>query len=373
MGGVLRLYAGDARLVADRRYEYMPLLYPFAAYSLDERVARYGDWIADVEVTERVIDADLVVLPFPWNHYVGDRSPAARALVATARNHACPVISAVLGDHGVDVPTDMADVYVFRPGGFRSRSSARTFGLPVQFGDPVSRFGFGSVRPRQKQTVPRVGFCGLASRSAWGNALDVARTVAQNVAHVIHLQRESRDELYPPVLRRTRILHALERTPGVECAFRPQRAYRGGARTTEERDRTTRQFYDNVHDTDYTVCVRGGGNFSVRLYETLAMGRIPLYVHTDDLLPWTDRVDWRDAVVWIDSRDVDHVGEILLDVHARMTSDEFEARQLLCRKLWERHCSYEGFFRSVMQCALGRELGVPVATRKRSELAEVFK
>ena len=38
--------------------------------------------------------------------------------------------------------------------------------------------------------------------------------------------------------------------------------------------------------------MRGAGNFSVRFYETLMMGRIPLLIDTDIRLPLSDEINW---------------------------------------------------------------------------------
>ena len=65
------------------------------------------------------------------------------------------------------------------------------------------------------------------------------------------------------------------------------------------------EFYENMVSSDYIVCVRGGGNFSVRLYETLAMGRIPIFINTDCLLPLNKSIDWKKHVVWIEREDID--------------------------------------------------------------------
>jgi hypothetical protein len=59
------------------------------------------------------------------------------------------------------------------------------------------------------------------------------------------------------------------------------------------------EFLENMRSSLFIVCVRGAGNFSYRLYETLMMGRIPILVHTDGMYPATERlmrvcvcVDW---------------------------------------------------------------------------------
>ena len=54
------------------------------------------------------------------------------------------------------------------------------------------------------------------------------------------------------------------------------------------------EFIRNILSSDYTLCFRGSGNYSLRFYETLCLGRIPLFINTDCKLPFEDEINWRD-------------------------------------------------------------------------------
>ena len=45
------------------------------------------------------------------------------------------------------------------------------------------------------------------------------------------------------------------------------------------------EYWNNMLSAPFTLCVRGNGNFSVRFYETLALGRIPVFYNSDCVLP----------------------------------------------------------------------------------------
>ena len=36
-----------------------------------------------------------------------------------------------------------------------------------------------------------------------------------------------------------------------------------------DRNESTLEYYNNIRESDYVLCLRGGGNYSRRLYETL--------------------------------------------------------------------------------------------------------
>ena len=103
--------------------------------------------------------------------------------------------------------------------------------------------------------------------------------------------------LYPTALLRARALRILRQSPLVQTRFVVRSRYRAGATSAQTREQTAREFYANITDTDYTLCARGGGNFSKRLYETLAMGRIPVLVDTDCLLPLEPILPWDEFIV----------------------------------------------------------------------------
>jgi hypothetical protein len=153
----------------------------------------------------------------------------------------------------------------------------------------------------------------------------------------------------PAVLLRARVLRALRRSPLIEDHFIIRNDYRAGVRSSEDRSNpfhpTRLEFVRAIHDCDYTLCVRGGGNFSVRLYETLNLGRIPIFIDTDCILPYDFVLDWRQFCCWIDEGEIPHIAEKVADFHASLTPDDFIDRQKACRAVWEQWCSDTGFHR----------------------------
>jgi hypothetical protein len=96
--------------------------------------------------------------------------------------------------------------------------------------------------------------------------------------------------------------------------------------------------------SDYVLCARGTGNYSYRLYEALSLGRIPVFVDTDCVLPYDFAIDWPSYGVWIDRRSVKHIGERVAEFHAGLSDEGFMELQRRCRLLWEEYLSPLGFF-----------------------------
>jgi hypothetical protein len=71
----------------------------------------------------------------------------------------------------------------------------------------------------------------------------------------------------------------------IDTNFILRNKYRAGVTSESQRECATRAFFDNIFNNPYTFCLRGAGNFSVRFYETIVMGRIPLLIDIDIRLP----------------------------------------------------------------------------------------
>jgi hypothetical protein len=104
--------------------------------------------------------------------------------------------------------------------------------------------------------------------------------------------------------------------------------------------------------TDYTLCLRGGGNFSKRFYETLAMSRIPVLVDTDCLLPFESVFSWESHIVRVPDADLEQLPQRVADDFSGSGSAGLADRQRRCRKLWEDWLSFGGFHRQLARLIL---------------------
>jgi hypothetical protein len=146
---------------------------------------------------------------------------------------------------------------------------------------------------------------------------------------------------------RTEALVAVESDPRLQPNFVLREGFWAGALGDTQALMGARGTYvQNMLNSDYVLCVRGIGNFSYRLYETLSVGRIPVFVDTDCVLPLDFEIDWRDYCVWVDESEIRQIGERVLEFHESLRDGEFEDLQRVCRRLWESHISPQGFFAS---------------------------
>ena len=114
--------------------------------------------------------------------------------------------------------------------------------------------------------------------------------------------------------------------------------------TSESDDDFRRKFVENIVDSDYTLCIRGLGNNSIRFFETLCCGRIPIFVNTDSTLPFDNLINWKEACVWVEEEDIDRMGDIVAEFHQNVSEERFLELQRNARKIWEDYLAPTGFF-----------------------------
>lgn len=152
--------------------------------------------------------------------------------------------------------------------------------------------------------------------------------------------------ILPSTFLRSRALKAGSKNRMVETDFIIRRRYTPPQSATSSRKDANERlsaFFANIYGNDYTLCMRGYGNWSYRFYETLACGRIPVFLDTDCVLPLQDVIDWKKYCVWVDRTEIAKLGEKIADFHAALSDSDFVDLQRACRKLWEDHLTPSGF------------------------------
>lgn len=346
----MKLYYPKSHYDNSARGAVFPLLKPFIKgenFTDAQRIAMYGATEKDFTFVDSPEEAELAILTMTWNYYTSSNQlNKAITFVKDCKTHGLKVLSWNAGDHGVRVP-QLKNLIVLRESGYNSRFSEREFTLPSFVSDPLKKHYHTQtpfVLPYTEK--PIVGFCGQAHYSKIGALKQLGQIALRNLKYHLHLKAEEPEALVSTIYFRAQMLRKLQQHPGVETNFILREKYRAGATSDQDRQKTTLEFYDNMKASPYIVCMRGGGNFSVRFYEALAMGRIPIYINTDASLPLENQINWKDHVVWVDYEEREKIAEKLVDFHNNLTKENFEELQLKNRRLWEEKLRYGGFFGS---------------------------
>ena len=98
------------------------------------------------------------------------------------------------------------------------------------------------------------------------------------------------------------LFNTLENSEDILCNFNYINLPCNGASDPEIKQKSF-NFNENMKSSEFVFCPRGNGNFSIRFYETLLSGRIPVVVKSDNELPFNRYIDWNKLCVISENKD----------------------------------------------------------------------
>ncbi|WP_425077089.1 hypothetical protein [Psychroserpens sp. S379A] len=298
-----------------------------------------------MQLVKQLEAANIIILPMSWDFYVNQKKEAlAKAFIEKMNRLNKIVFVFISGDFGVHIP-DFSNVRVFRCSGYMSKLPNSHLGLPVFHRDPIHRYYDSEhVILRSYNAKPTIGFCGQASQSLSNRIQETLRVVHRNLKYYFKFVKMSPQKIQSTSFNRFKILSQLQSASNIKTNFIVRDQYGGGVKHGRGVTKVAEEYFENMKNSDYIVCYRGAGNFSVRFYETLAMGRIPVYINTDGLLPLSNSINWKEHLVWVEPFEINTISEKVLEFHKSLNAEQFEAIQIKNRKLWKESLNLWSFF-----------------------------
>ena len=101
-------------------------------------------------------------------------------------------------------------------------------------------------------------------------------------------------------------------------------------------------FCNIMDDSTFCLCPRGTGKTSLRIYEALQMGCIPIYIYDDLWLPFKDLIKWEDICILVHTKEVDKIGSIVDNI----TSERIYEMQQNIKK-YSDYFTFEGCCKTI--------------------------
>ncbi len=331
---MLKIYTDQQFITTENRRCVFPLLFDLCYTKNQHLLSKY-------ELVSQMKDSDIVIVPVDVSEYFHKQQQQwLFDYIDKAIELQKKVWVYTAGDYGLSIDKS---VYTFRLSGFDSKFDEHTFILPSFIEDPYETIE-KEFKPIAKNPIPKIGFVGHASNS-------LLKWTKEGLVFLLHNYRRFTKQLftdfqpfYPSSIKRYQFLSLLQKNNQIETDFVFRDQYRAGVKTAEDKKKTTLDFLKNIEANPYTFCLRGAGNFSVRFYETLAMGRIPVVIDTDVRLPLRDTIPWENhCVVATENNFMD----ILIHFHKNISEKNFEQMQTNNRNLWLNCLNREAYFNTI--------------------------
>lgn len=342
----LKIYIPDWNENA-AKLDCTPMVYPFlnTGLSFDENVIKYGDWIKDVMFVNDLPSCDICLLMYNLNYYYRKKKVSELAAINRQTVNASKLLICLAkGDIGIT--PNFKNFHLYRWDAYASKNEGNQFVMPVLIGDPLKQYYNNEMTIHETKTEkPVIGFCGQGQGGIVKLLIDTIRGIENRVLKVFGKWPNDTEPLISTTYIRSKMLNKLENSPLVSTKFIRHAKYRGGVKTKEEKEESSKQFFKNIIDTQYTFCYRGVGNFSVRLFETLACGRIPIIVKSDNNLPLEKDIDWQKFPT-VNEDEFKKIDVVIAKFHKSISEADFVALQKHAREIWENYLTYKSFMRN---------------------------
>ena len=356
--------------------KYVPMLFPFWGKTSEDpedfRSGRFDDYLENgqsfLEMTS-LEKADIAIFPAYWHLIQKDDVALNRGIqfLEMAKQAGKPAAIFATGDWKQDVPVD--NTLAFFTSSFQSRRKPNEFAMPEWNVDFIKTEFDGQIPVRQKQVKPTVGFCGYAPPLGLPFGVKKLKALLRMGSDLTGFS--SRISYRSGHTTRVRALNALTKSLLITTNFilRDQFAFtskrlQGVPLDRKEHARQLRsEFCQNLVNSDYVLFASGYENYSIRFYEALSCGRIPILIDTDCVLPYDFAIDWDHYCVRIKEHELSSIAQKVADFHDRLSAQEFVDLQHECRKLYQQWLSPEGFFANLHQCLKNANVSLPAPSK----------
>ena len=343
---MINLYIGDFNYDSSYRSFLVDILKPIIP---EKNLEKYQLSKFSFSIVNKSEECDYFLLPYSWNYYIKtDNLSVAKLFIREAHKFKKKILIWVTGDYYYSLPQNK-NIIEFYTSPYKSIQKVNTIALPVIINDPLSFLNLECINNKPYKNIPTVGFCGHVDSNLIISIFKMVNLAWQNIKYLLRIIPNYSGPLISPTTMRKNILDTLEGSNSIQTEYIRRNKYQGGkSKNTEEFSSLRKEFYQNINNSDYTLCIRGTGNFSTRFYETLAMGRIPIFINTDCILPLENEINWKEHVLWIEKTEIPEISNKILEFHKSMNNDSFIDIQNKNRKLWEKYFSFPGYVNSLV-------------------------
>lgn len=244
-------------------------------------------------IVDKIEECDFIILPYKWNGF----TDITKKILTEGRIHNKKLIVVFNDDSYENIDLDIDEAIIFRTSFLKTTQKSNEFSIPAFINDSFKN----NILQEKKLNI---GFCGYN-----------------------HYERK-------------KALEILLLDKDINCDFIIRKSFWA---QEIKKEVAIKEFINNVESNIFSFTSRGSGNFSYRFYEILSMGRIPVLLNTDCVLPFDNILDYNQHCLIIDISDIQNISNKLKDFFKEKTISELIDIQENNRKLYLEYLSPEGF------------------------------
>lgn len=227
------------------------------------------------------------------------------------------------------------DAFLLRPSAFRSELGLRDIIMPAYIED----IGVGRNLALVKGEKSKVSFVGKAG---FASSKERLRYMLKNY---VLLHDPSREGMYV----RRKALRILAKDSRIDLRAVVRKQFSAHAKTIElPQEVARREYIDTMIRADFNLAPRGDGNYSLRFFETLALGRIPIFIDTDAPLPLENEIPYDDFIVRVPWDELETMADRVVAFFESKTAQELAALSEKARHVFEQHLFMPSFLKTIL-------------------------
>jgi len=333
---------------------YLPILFPHLgelknAKQLFADMGRRAFREPAFNLTDDIDSANFILLPHDFFDVIKKCPEYLQNHIELSKKSGKKLLIFDLSDY-TDQEIDIPEAIIFRIAGYRSKKKENEIIIPT-FVEDLSKYA--DMKWRSKSDVPVIGFCGWGSLP---NFKSRAKLFIKNF--IVSLKKIIKRDVNLEFTKRgiyfrIKSINMIKKCHGVVTKFILRGSYSSHQATIEiPPERARAEYVQNILDSDLALAVKGDANISCRFYEILSLGRIPLFIDTDCVLPLEDVIDYRKFVVFVDFRNLDGVCETIENFYKNISNENFIVMQKSAREAFEKYLNTVSFLKYILPTLL---------------------
>ncbi len=292
-----------------------------------------------VEIVNKPKYADYICVPHDWA-YVKKYPEYLKEYLEISRIYKKTLIIFATGDNP-NIPF-IPNSIIFRTSQYSDTLKQNEIIIPGYVEDLLQG---GELKIRQKKENPTVGFCGWADYSSFRRMLKSwMKDARYNLMFILTFNPKWNTRKQGIVFRK-KAIKILSKINSIKTNFIIRSSYSGHVSSIKMSSEKAREEYiQNMYNSDYILAPKGDGNYSLRFYEALSLGRIPIFINTNCVLPLEYKIRYKDFCIFIDHNKINNLGNKLLTFHKNLSSKEFKKMQENARKAFSEYLRIDTFF-----------------------------
>lgn len=332
---------------------YIPLIFPFLGPILKESTPyisvvfkKYNFDKKYYCLTDDIKEADFVLLPYNYQNIKINNPVLLRNFIEESELNNKPVLISAYGD--LVEPIKIKNAYILRPSQYRTKLDQKDIIIPAYTDDLLESLRGGTLSFRDKMEKPTVSFMGYAGQK---NTMTHLKTLLREMPNFLKSVFNKKYLMHQKgIFLRKKVLALLDESVLIKTNFKIRKFYSGHLKTAEgDINKLRMDFVANIIDSDYVLCIKGDGNFSYRFYEALSLGRIPLFVNTDCVLPLENIINYKEFCVFVEVRDLRKIDEIIRKFNDGIDNEQFKAMQRKAREAFEKYLRVDVFTKYLIE------------------------